>query len=149
MQYSKADAKALLKKEFGWEDYGGHHLENRLNAFSHSVYFPEKFDIDYRNNTLSAQVRNGQKSRERALAEYYDEPPFVEDGLVEYIKKRMGFSDADYEKVMAAKPRYWYEFPTYKKRFERLRPLFFILQKANLVPKSFYLKYCFPVDYAK
>lgn len=149
MQYSKAEAKALLKKEFGWEDYGGHHLENRLNAFSHSVYFPEKFDIDYRNNTLSAQVRNGQKIREEALKEYYDQLPFVEDGLVEYIKKRMGFSDAEYQQVMSAKPRYWYEFPTYKKRFERLRPLFFILQKANLVPKSFYLKYCFPVNYAK
>ncbi len=149
MQYSKAEAKALLKKEFGWEDYGGHHLENRLNAFSHSVYFPQKFDIDYRNNTLSAQVRNGLKKREDALVEYYDEKPFIEDGLVEYIKKRMNFSDSEYEKIMSAKPRYWYEFPTYKKRFEKLRPLFFILQKASLVPKSFYMKYCFPVNYDK
>ena len=41
-------------------------------------------------------------------------------------------------------PKSWYEFPTYKKRFERLKPLFFTLAKANLVPMSFYLKYCFP-----
>lgn len=150
MAYSKGEAQRFLKSEFGWEDYGGHHLENRLNAFSHSVYFPEKFHIDYRNNSLSAQVRNGKKSREEALREYYEQKPYLEDGLVEYIKKRMQFSDSDYEQVMRAKPRYWQEFPTYKKRFERLRPLFFILQKVNLVPRSFYMKYCFPVkDNAK
>jgi hypothetical protein len=37
------------------------------------------------------------------------------------------------------------DFKTYKKRFENLRPLFKILAKANLVPMSFYLKYCFPL----
>lgn len=149
LDYSKEEAKVLLKKEFGWEDYGGHHLENRLNAFGHSIYFPQKFDIDYRNNTLSAQVRNKSISREQALKKYYDELPFIEDGLVEYIKKRMNFSEEEYQKIMVGKPKYWYEFKTYKKRFEKLRPLFFILQKANLVPRSFYLKYCFPVNYEK
>lgn len=149
LDYNKEDAKKLLKEEFGWEDYGGHHLENRLNAFSHSVYFPKKFDIDYRNNTLSAQVRNGKKKRTEALRQYYEESPYTEEGLVEYIKKRMGFSDAEYEKIMLGKPRYWQEFPTYKKRFEKLRPLFSILQQANLVPKSFYMKYCFPVENEK
>lgn len=145
VEYSKQKAKDLLKKEFGWEDYGGHHLENRLNAFSHSVYFPQKFNIDYRNNTLSAQVRNGKKNREVALKEYYEDLPYIEEGLIKNIKARMNFTDEEYEKILTAKPRYWYEFPTYKKRFEKLRPLFSILQKANLVPKSFYLKYCFPV----
>ncbi|SVB87449.1 uncharacterized protein METZ01_LOCUS240303 [marine metagenome] len=37
------------------------------------------------------------------------------------------------------------DYPTYKKRFENLRPLFHLLAKADLVPMSFYLKYCFPV----
>jgi hypothetical protein len=61
----------------------------------------------------------------------------------------MNFSDEEYEKIMKAKPKYWYEYRTYKKRFERLRPLFAILYKSNLVPKSFYMKYCFPVNYTK
>ena len=147
MNYAKSEAKELLAKEYGWEDYGGHHLENRMNAFSHSVYFPQKFDIDYRNNTLSARVRNCKMNRDEAIKEYYETPPFIEVGLEDYMKKRMNFSDKEYEKVMNAKPKYWYEFPTYKKRFERLRPLFKILYKSNLVPKSFYMKYCFPVNY--
>lgn len=149
LNYSKEDAKKLLKEKYGWQDYGGHHLENRMTAFSHSVYFPQKFDIDYRNNTLSALVRNGKMKREDAIKIYYETPPYIEEGLIEYIKKRMNFTDEDYEKVMTAQPKYWYEYPTYKKRFERLRPLFAILYKSNLVPKSFYMKYCFPVNYSK
>lgn len=149
MKYSKAEAKEFLEKEFNWQYYGGHHLENRMAAFSHSVYFPQKFDIDYRNNTLSALVRTGKKNRDEAIKEYYETPPYIEPDLVEYLKKRMGYSDKEFEEILKAKPKYWYEYPTYKKRFERLRPFFYLMYKSNLVPKSFYMKYCFPVNYSK
>ena len=43
---------------------------------------------------------------------------------------------------MLERPHYWYEFK-HKKTFE-LRPLFKLLEINNLVPTSFYLKYCFP-----
>jgi len=58
--------------------------------------------------------------------------------------KRLGLSRENYDKVMREKPKSWTQYPTYKKRFEFFRPLFAILAKANLVPMSFYLKYCFP-----
>lgn len=143
MSYTKEQAKDLLQREYGWEYYGGHHLENRMTAYFHSVYAPEKFNSDFRNNTLSALVRMGKISRKEAWEEY-NTPPLVEDGLVEYFRKRLGLSENDYLSQMAAPPRSWQEFETYKKRFERLRPLFAILSKASLVPHSFYLKYCFP-----
>ena len=143
MRYSKEDARALLEREYGWEYYGGHHLENRMTAFFHSVYAPGKFNSDFRNNTLAAQARGGARSREDAWAEY-NQPPHIEEELVGYFQKRLGMSDNEYKSVMAAAPRSWHEFPTYKKRFERFRPLFRILADANLVPRSFYLKYCFP-----
>jgi N-acetyl sugar amidotransferase len=145
IQYSKEEAMAFLKKEFGWEYYGGHHLENRMTSFFHSVYCPEKFNIDYRNNSLAASVRSGKKERTDAILEYYERPPYIEPELLGYFKKRLGLSDEEYTSIMNKKPRYWQEFLTYKKRFERLRPFFFLLMKANLVPRSFYMKYCFPV----
>jgi hypothetical protein len=37
--------------------------------------------------------------------------------------------------------RTWRDFKTYKQRFERLRPMFYLMAKAQLVPMSFYLKY--------
>jgi N-acetyl sugar amidotransferase len=145
MSYSKEDARALLEREFGWEYYGGHHLENRMTAFFHSIYAPQKFNSDFRNNTLSALVRQEKMTREHAWEEY-NSPPHIEEELVAYFCKRLGLSDNQYKDVMTTEPRSWWEFPTYKKRFERLRPLFGILAKANLVPMSFYLKYCFPAQ---
>ena len=144
IEYSKEEAKAFLSEQFGWQYYGGHHLENRMTAFLHSVYLPQKFKADLRNNTLAAQVRNGKLSRPQAWKEY-NSPPLIETELISYFKKRLGLDDEHYEQVMQASPRSWVDFPTYKKRFERLRPLFYLLAKANLVPMSFYLKYCFPI----
>lgn len=144
MQYSKEEAMEFLKKECGWQYYGGHHLENRMTAFFHGIYAPQKFNADYRNNTLSALVRNGKMSRDDAWIEY-NTAPKVEPELLGYFKKRLGLSDTQYDLKMNEKPNFWWQFPTYKKRFELLRPAFFILAKANLVPMSFYLKYCFPV----
>lgn len=143
LDYNKEEARAFLEKACGWQYYGGHHLENRITAFAHGVYYPQKFGTDFRNNTLSARARMGTMTREEAWAEYTT-PPHIEDELVAYFCKRLGLSMDEYERIMASTPHYWYEFPTYKKRFERLRPLFAVLAKANFVPMSFYLKYCFP-----
>lgn len=145
ISYSKTEARAFLEKEYNWEYYGGHHLENRMTAFFHSYYAPKKFGADFRNNTLSALVRNGKMSREEAWSEYNTEP-HLEDDLLNYFKKRLNLTDEEFTRVMNLPPKSWLDYPTYKKRFERLRPLFYILAKRNLVPMSFYLKYCFPVN---
>jgi hypothetical protein len=101
-----------------------------------------------RNNPLAASTRMGAISREAAWAEY-NTPPTVEEDLLEYFQKRLRLTDDEYRRIMADEPRDWTEFPTYKRRFERMRPLFAILARANLVPMSFYLKYCFPAAPAR
>jgi len=143
--YSKEEARELLEKEFNWEYYGGHHLENRMTAFAHSYLLPNKFNLDYRNNSLAASVRNGKMSREQAIEEYYFTKPILEPDLLEYFKKRLSLTEQEFSSVMNRPPKFWQEYPTYKKRFEKLKWLFFLLAKSNLVPTSFYLKYCFPV----
>ncbi len=140
IEYSKEEARDFLTKECDWTYYGGHHLENRMTAFFHGIYCPQKFNLDYRNNTLSALVRRNKMNREKAW-ETYNKPPHVEEELLNYFKKRLEISDKEYEDKMNEAPNYWWQFPTYKKRFERLRPLYYVLAKANLVPMSFYLKY--------
>lgn len=149
IQYNKEDARVFLEKTFGWQYYGGHHLENRMTSFFQSIYCPEKYNIDYRNNSLSASVRAGKMKREQAIYEYYETSPYIEPELLNYFKKRLVLSDEEYNTIMKSPPRYWYEFPTYKKRFERLRLLFYLLMKANLIPRSFYMKYCFPTQINK
>ena len=142
LEYDKESARSLLEKEYGWKYYGGHHLENRLAAFDHSFLMPTKFNTDQRNNSLSALVREGKLSQEKAIFKY-KQKPFLEEGLIEYTKKRLRLSDEEFDLIMSGPIRHWSEFKTYKKRFEFFKPIFFLLAKANLVPTSFYLKYCF------
>jgi N-acetyl sugar amidotransferase len=143
LEYSKPAARAFLSRTFGWQYYGGHHLENRMTAFNHSYYYPYKFGVDQRNNGLSAAVRSGVMSRDEALAEYA-QAPHIEHELLAYVKKRLGFSTEEFDRIMAAPPRSYRDFRTYKRRFELLRPYFYLLMKAHLVPESFYVKYCSP-----
>lgn len=144
IDYSKPEARKLLEETTGWVYYGGHHLENRSTSFLHTIYNPQKFGIDNRNWSLAAEVRAGVLSREEAL-KIYNSPIIPDSELLEYVKKRLSINDEEYESIMKGPKRSFRDFETYKKRFERLRPLFFVLAKANLVPMSFYLKYCFPL----
>ena len=141
INYSKKHAQEKLAKLYDWKYYGGHHLENRMTAFYHSHYLPKKFKTDLRLNSLSAKVRNKYIDRQLAIDEYQD-APYSEKGLEDYFKKRLNITDCDYDRIMNQDPVSWQTFPTYKRRFEMLEPLFRILAKNNYVPMAFYLKYC-------
>ena len=43
---------------------------------------------------------------------------------------------------MDAPRRHYTDYPTYKRTFEHLRFLFWILYKLDRVPKTFYVKFC-------
>lgn len=144
LNYDKKNARDWLTENTGWQYYGGHHLENRASAFVHTVYHPQKFNIDMRYLVLSAHVRFGKLTQAEAL-EKYNEPIVPDPELIEFVKKRMAISDQEYDEIMNSKQNNsWKQFKTYKKRFELWRPFFKIMAKANRVPMSFYLKYCFP-----
>ena len=68
IDHNKEKAKEFLSKEFGWQWYGGHHMENRTAYFTNNYYLPLKFNIDLRYTEFAALVRSGQMTREEALA---------------------------------------------------------------------------------
>lgn len=140
MEYNKEEVKKFLTEEYGWEWYGGHHLENRFTAFYHSYFIPKRFGYDMRMLGYAAACRTGHMTQADALARL-KEDPYLEPELLEYVKKRLGYSDAEFERVMNLPKKSYRDYPTYKKTFERMRPFFYIMAKMNLVPMSFYLKY--------
>jgi len=141
IDYRKEEAKRLLSAQYGWQWYGGHHLENRFTAFYHSFFMPTRFNVDQRILGYSALVRSGQLDRQEGFG-MLEIPPQCPEEIIGLVKKRLRFSDADFETVMKAPVRTWRDFPTYKKTFERLRPFFWLMMKLRRVPESFYLKFC-------
>jgi N-acetyl sugar amidotransferase len=143
MEYDKDAVKVRLAKDYGWEWYHGHHLENRFTAFCISYNLPVRWGADLRYLGHAASVRTGKMSRDSALAELRM-PPSASDDILRLIKKRFDFDDASFERVMNLPKKNWKDYPNYKRDFERLRPLFAMLVAAGRVPRSFYLKFCFP-----
>jgi N-acetyl sugar amidotransferase len=140
VDYHKEQTKRFLAENFGWQWYGGHHLENRFAAFSHSYFFPLRYGVDQRRNGYAALVRSGQMSRAEGLQQLCL-PPYLEDEILTLIKKRLRFSDEEFERIMTRPKRTYRDFKTYKPTFERLRPLFWLMAELELVPRSFYVKY--------
>lgn len=140
MDYRKEDAKRELAARFGWEWYGGHHLENRFTAFTHLYYWPVRYGLDTRILGYAALVRSGQMARSEGLR-LLDTPIEFDDGVVELVKKRLRLDEGEFERLMTLPHKTYTDFKTYKNTFHRLRPLFWLLYKADIVPKSFYLKF--------
>jgi len=140
--YSKEEAREYLIKEFNWEYYGGHHLENRMTSFFHVYWAYKKFGLDFRNLSIAASVRSGMISREEGIEQYFNQKPEEDESLVEYACNRLGLTGEELEALVNAPNKTYKDYKTYKKRFERLRPLFYLLAKSNLIPMSFYVKYC-------
>ena len=69
------------------------------------------------------------------------EPPYIEADLVDFVKKRLGYSDEEFEAVMSLPKKTYKDYKTYKRTFERMRPFFWLMYKLELVPKSFYMKF--------
>jgi hypothetical protein len=143
IDYRKEDAKQWLSDELGWQWYGGHHLENRFTAFWHTYFLPRRYQIDARLLGHAALARVGQLSREDALREL-SEPVVADPQIVALVKKRLGFSDDEFDTVMTAPQRHYSDYATYKRYFEAMRPFFWALYKLNRVPKSFYMKFTYP-----
>ncbi len=140
MDYDKEAAKKLLAEKYDWRWYGGHHLENRFTAFYHSYFLPRRWGIDFRIAGYAAYCRNGWMSREEGLR-LMQEEPYMESDLLEYVIKRLGFSNEEFEALMNMPKKTFRDYKTYKRTFERMRPFFWLMYKMDLVPKSFYMKY--------
>jgi N-acetyl sugar amidotransferase len=143
VDYVKRDAMAVIEQKLGWRWYGGHHLENRFTAFWHTYYLPKRYGIDTRLLGHAALVRSGQMSRAQGLEEIAT-PQGFDPELVEMVKKRLGFSDEEFDGLLTLPKRTYRDYATYKRSFERWRWFWWVMYKLNRVPKSFYLKFTAP-----
>ena len=141
IDYDKEKNKKMLTKKYGWQWYGGHHMENRTAYFVNNYYLPKKFGIDLRYSEFSALIRANKMTRTEALKKIKQEKPFDYD-ILEEIKKRTGISDREWNVIMNTPPSHYTKHETYKKTFENMKDFFYGLYKQGYVTKSFYYKFC-------
>jgi N-acetyl sugar amidotransferase len=142
LSYQKQNAKEFLIKEYGWEDYGGHHFENIFTKFAMSIWLPEKFGIDKRKITLSAQVVSGALSREKAIEEIksgvLNEQERQE--LIDYVLKKLSISQDEYNEMMNSENKFYYDYPSDMPLVKRINKYFLPLIQLvyPIKPMAFY-----------
>ncbi len=114
IHYRKDEARKTLEEKFGWRYYGGKHYESVFTKFYQAYVLPEKFGIDKRKSHLSSLIRSGELTRKEALTELgkpaYDPEEFRIER--EYVLKKLGFSEEEFEKIMGEPVRSHADYPS-------------------------------------
>jgi N-acetyl sugar amidotransferase len=112
VSYRRDEAAATLAREFGWREYGGKHHESLFTKFYQGAILPTKFGIDKRKVHLSDRLRNGELTRDQAL-DSLSRPLYEPEELrveSEYVRKKLGFDESEWQAIMDAPPRSHAEF---------------------------------------
>lgn len=133
VHYHKAKVREEVIRVFGWTDYGGKHHESVFTRFYQGYYLPRKFNIDKRKAHLSNLILSGQLTRQEAL-EQLQEPPYPHESQIadlEYVKKKLGFTDEEWQAIMEAAPVPHQAFatdanPTYQLLYKTFRILMYV-----------------------
>ena len=121
VNYNKAEAKELLKNEYGWVDYSGKHNESIFTRFYQNYILPLKFNVDKRKAHLSSLICSNQISREEALKEIQTKPWESEQTKEDkqYVIKKFGITESEFDKWIKEKPVSHFAFPSYLTRHEK------------------------------
>jgi N-acetyl sugar amidotransferase len=124
VRYRRDAAAATLAREFGWRDYGGKHHESLFTRFYQCQILPVKFGIDKRRAHLSDRIRNGELTRDQAfeaLAKPFYDSPADAASEREYVLKKLGFTAAEFDAILAAPPTPHNAFATDRRFFEAVQ----------------------------
>ena len=123
--YDKWEAMAVLHEKLGWVYYGGKHYESRFTRFYQAYILPRKFRIDKRRAHLSSLICSGQIRRDEAL-ESISEDLYTPEKLredKEFVIKKLGMTEVEFEEYMDRPPRSHLDFPNYETMSRLMRPL--------------------------
>lgn len=114
-EYNKEKAKRELVEEIGWQEYGAKHFESRFTKFFQAYWLPNRFGYDKRRAHLSSLILSGQMTRDQALADL-SKPMYPPEELsedMEFVRKKLELSEAEFNSILAAPKRYHTEYPSY------------------------------------
>lgn len=113
LDYSKTKAQEELIRIYNWEYYGGHHHENIFTKFIITYWMYEKFGIDKRKITFSAQIMNGDMTRDEAITRLAIPPydPGQIQNQIDYVCKKLDISESEFNRFFDQPNKYYYDYP--------------------------------------
>jgi N-acetyl sugar amidotransferase len=129
--YVKEDVKKILSEQYGWRDYGHKHYENIFTRFYQGYILPTKFKVDKRIFHYSAMIVSGQLTKEKALEliknNPYDNLQQLDDDK-EFVMKKLGFTNEEFEKILNAKPKSHLDYPSIINIINKLKKIKNVIQ---------------------
>jgi hypothetical protein len=122
-----------ILKSWGWQDYGGKHNENIYTAFIGNYVLPRKFKIDKRRTYLSAHIREGKMTKDYAREILSQPAEFNLDDLGDRKEHLLQLVNSS-----PIRSRNEYKMTNFK----RLKPIFWLMMKAGILPTTAWVKYC-------
>ena len=126
VKFDKAAARSYLEQNYGWQYYGSKHGESRYTRFIQSYYLVVKHGIDFRRANLASEIMTGGTTREAAL-EILSRSAYADldvAGETAYVAKKLGLSVEELETIIAAPPKYYFDYPNNQENLGRLYDLY-------------------------
>jgi N-acetyl sugar amidotransferase len=117
VRYSRHEARERLERDYGWKYYGSKHGESGYTKFIQTFYLFVKHGIDYRRATFCSEILLGKITREQALT-VLETSPFSDEAYqqeIEYVCKKLAIPRPEVESIIAAPPKYFYDYPNNSK----------------------------------
>jgi N-acetyl sugar amidotransferase len=138
--YIRKEAEEVIKETYDWVYPGAHYYDDlywALITYVHRV----KFNIDFRLNSYSALIRDGQMDREWAL-EAVKKPYIMEDPkIIDLCLKRLAITKEEFENWLALPPKTFRDYKTGYNTIQLLKPFIKLATKLEFVPEIVYDKY--------
>lgn len=124
VNFKKPSAVEFLKSEYGWQEYGRKHGENKFTRFFQEIYLPERFGIDKRKAHFSNQILNGEITREEALTLLEEPIISLKDRRIElqYVSDKLGFEFEELEFFLLQPGTSHYDYFNNAKYFNHSNP---------------------------
>jgi N-acetyl sugar amidotransferase len=139
-KYIRKEAESVISQELGWIYPGAHYYDDlywSLITYVHRV----KFNIDFRINSYSALIRDGQMNRSFAL-EAIKQPYVMEDPrVIDLCLKRLAVTREQFEEWMKLPPKTFRDYNTAYPLMQAVSPLIMVICKTGILPEIVYDKY--------
>lgn len=138
--YVRSDAEKIIKEEYNWVYPGAHYFDDlywALITYVHRV----KFNIDFRLNSYSALIRDGQMDRNAALEAVKSKYVMEDETVIDLCLRRLRISRTEFETYLAFEPKTFRDYNTGYKFIILLKPLIKYVTKLGFLPSIVYDKY--------